>query len=206
MPSALQLPDNADNLLINSDFQVAQLGTSFTAATTPANSDDTYLLDQWVLLSDGNDIADITQDTADAPSGVGTCIKALVATASKKFGIVQFLENKRSVNCIGDTVSVSFDAKIGAGNIKLQDIKVAVLSWSSTADSLTSDVVSAWGADGVNPTLAANWTAENVATATTLTSSYQTVTVNAIAETIKENQSKKDICTRVFSQILFQKK
>jgi hypothetical protein len=44
------------NAIINGDFKVSQRGTTFTSATTPANSDDTYLLDRWVLLSDGNDI------------------------------------------------------------------------------------------------------------------------------------------------------
>ena len=32
------------NLLINGNMQVADRGTAFTSATTPANSDDTYLL------------------------------------------------------------------------------------------------------------------------------------------------------------------
>lgn len=56
------------NHLINGAMMVAQRGTSFTSTTTPANNDDTYLLDRWILLSDGNDIVDVTQAT-EAPAG-----------------------------------------------------------------------------------------------------------------------------------------
>jgi hypothetical protein len=38
----------------------------------------------------------------------------------------------------------------------------AVLSWSGTQDTLTSDVVSSWEATNTAPTLVANWTYENV--------------------------------------------
>ena len=48
------------NAIINGDFKIAQRGTSFTAATTPLNDDDTYLLDRWKLLSDGDDVVDCT--------------------------------------------------------------------------------------------------------------------------------------------------
>src|SRR3990167_304736 len=74
------------NALINGDFRVAQRGTSFTGATTPANSDDTYLLDRWILLSDSNDIVDVTQST-DAPTNGLNSIALDVETVDKKFGI-----------------------------------------------------------------------------------------------------------------------
>lgn len=166
-----------DNMLLNANFQVAQLGTSFTSATTIPNSDDTYLLDQWMLLSDGNDIVDVTQNTAEAPTGSGFCIALDVETANKKFGIIQFLENKRSIAAIGERVSVSFQAKKGSGNATLETLRAAVISWDSTADSVTSDVVSAWAVAGTNPTLVANWTYENTATNLTLTSAYQTFSI-----------------------------
>ena len=38
------------NYLLNPDFSVAQRGTSFTSTSSPANSDDTFLLDRWILL------------------------------------------------------------------------------------------------------------------------------------------------------------
>ena len=61
------------NLLRNGDFRVVEHGTLFTATSTPANDDDTYLLDGWVNLSDGDDVVDVSQQTATAPTGGSTC-------------------------------------------------------------------------------------------------------------------------------------
>ena len=168
------------NLLINSDFRVAQQGTSFTSATTPANSDDTYLFDQWVLLSDGNDIVDVTRSTI-APTGAVYSMKLDVETANKKAGVIQFLEQAAGVGTYGGTVSLSFQARKGASNTTVDTLRAAVLSWDGTADTVTSDVVSAWGAEGTNPTLVSNWTYENTATNLTLTNSFQTFTVQNIS-------------------------
>lgn len=158
------------NLLINSRFRIWQRQTSYTGATAFNNNDDTYTADQWVLLSDGNDIVDVSQDTDSS-------YKFLVATGSKKFGIFQPLPNKDLLDVEGSTVSLSINAK-SDGN--LANLRAAVLSWDGTADSITSDVVSAWAVSGTNPTLATNWTAENVATNLALTSSYQTFTIEGI--------------------------
>jgi len=151
------------NAIINPQFQVNQRALAvYTSATDPANSDDTYLLDQWVLLSDGNDIVDVSQETAIVPSGAATALKLEVETANKKFGKIFFLENKDALKFAGKAVSLQFKARTTTGKA-IRNIRAAVLSWSSTADTLTSDVVDAWGAEGNNPTLVANWTAENVA-------------------------------------------
>jgi len=150
--------------IINPDGAIAQRGASgsaeFTAATTPANDDDTYLIDRWVLLSDGNDIVDVSQST-DAPEGSNFSVKFLVATANKKFGHLQILESKNSVPFSGKSVSVSFQAKTTAAKL-IENLRCAVLSWDGAADSPTSDIVSAWNAEGANITPVANWTLENV--------------------------------------------
>lgn len=168
------------NLLINGDFAVAQRGTSFTSATTPANSDDTYLLDRWTLLSDGNDIVDVSQETSTIPSGATAAIKLDVETANKKFGIIQIVENRIARSIIGGTCSLSFKARVTGSTIGR--IRAAVLAWDGTADTVTSDVVSAWGGAGTNPTLVANWTYENTpADLTALSTTYQTYTIENIS-------------------------
>lgn len=173
-----------DNILLNSNFQIAQLGTSFTSATTPANSDDTYLLDQWILLSDGNDTVDVTQNTAEAPTGSGYCIALDVETANRKFALLQILEAKRSNMAIGERVSLSFKAKKGSGNATLETLRAAVIAWDSTADTVTSDVISAWAVAGTDPTLVANWTYENTPSNLTLTTAYQTFKIeNVLVDT-----------------------
>jgi hypothetical protein len=143
------------NRLINGDFRVAQRGTSFVAG---ANNDNTYNLDRWVVLSDGNDIVDITQANT-APSGGLFSIGLDVETVNKKFGILQVIETRNIVGMFNQPVTLSFTAKTTGTSIG--NMKAVILSWTGTADTVTRDVVSAWGADGVTPTFAANWTAEN---------------------------------------------
>jgi hypothetical protein len=168
------------NALINGCFRVAQRGTAFTAATAPLNSDDTYLLDRWVLLSDGNDIVDVTQVTTPVPVGAYAAACFDIETEDKKWGILQILEAKDSARFIGGTVSLSFKARRGAGDTSTL-LRAAVVSWSSTADTVTSDVVDAWGDEGTNPTLVANWTAENTPAALAeLTDAYQTFKIEGI--------------------------
>lgn len=164
------------NAIINGNFDVWQRGTTYDAATTPANSDDTYLVDMWVLLSDGNDIADVSQTTT-VPVGSKYALKSLVATQNKKWGFVYLMENVDSMKLDDQYVSLSFQAKSSG----IDNIRAGVLSWSSTADSVTSDVVSAWEAEGTNPTLAANWQYENVPANLALTGSYVRYEIENIA-------------------------
>lgn len=166
------------NAIINGNFDIWQRGTSFTAASSPLNSDDTYLMDRWNLLSDGNDIVDVSQST-DSPDGSKYSAKFLVATANKKFGIVQFLENKDAMKLDNKTVSVSFQAKTTTAKV-INNLRVAVLSWDGTADAVTSDIVSAWAASGTNPTWATNWTAENTSANLAITTSWAKYSVTGI--------------------------
>jgi hypothetical protein len=169
------------NAIINGSMRVAQRGTSFTSATTPANSDDTYLLDRWILLSDGNDIVDVSQVTTPVPTGSYSAACFDIETEDKKWGILQVLEAKDSARFIGGTVSLQFKAAMATGDTNTL-LRAAVLSWSSTADTVTSDVVNAWGAEGTNPTVVANWTFENTPAALdALTASYQTYKIEGIA-------------------------
>lgn len=177
--------DPADNLLINGEFQVGQRGTSFTAATSVTNSDDTYLLDRWILISDGNDRVDVTQETTTIPAGGSYAVKLDVETVSatsEKFGLVQIVENRVARKAIGGTVSLSFKARTTSSAV--ENLGAAVLAWDSTSDAVTSDVVSAWGAEGAEPTWATNWTREGSDPSSdlkALTNSYQTFKVEGVS-------------------------
>lgn len=164
------------NLIINGCMRIAQRGTSFVAG---ANDDDTYVLDRWNLISDGNDIVDVTQQSSGGVDGNSKYIRLDVETVSKKFGIVQIIEAQNLYGVIGKEVSVSFDLKVSNAT-KLSDIRAAILSWDSTADTVTSDVVSAWAAEGSNPTWATNWTAENTPANLSVTTSWARYTINGI--------------------------
>jgi len=166
------------NRIINGGFNIAQRGTSFVSG---ANDDDTYNLDRWYILSDGNDAVDITQTTT-VPTGAKYSIGLDVETANKKFGIAQIIENVNCFDAIGQTVTLSFDAKVSS-TTKLDNVKCAIVAWSGTADSVTSDIISAWGAEGTNPTLIANATYENSPANLNVTTSFARYTVSAAVDT-----------------------
>ena len=153
------------NLLYNGGMRVSQrLATTVATSTTPitgANNDSTYQLDRWCLLSDGNDIVDVSQELTTIPSGAYAAIELDVETANKKFGILQILETKDCQGLIGNgRVSLSFDARTSGGT-SMANLRAYVLSWAGTADSPTRDIVSAWGTAGTDLTPVANWTIEN---------------------------------------------
>lgn len=158
------------NAIMNGNFDIAQRGTSFTASS---NNDDVYTLDRWNLISDGNDVLDVSQEAITDLPGSNYAIKLDVETA-KRAGIVQFIEAKDAKKLKGKTVSLSFAVK----SANISAIRATVLSWSSTADSLTSDVVGTWAA---TPTWATNWAANATPADLTVTSSWTTVKVENIA-------------------------
>jgi hypothetical protein len=169
------------NYLINGGFAIAQRGTSFTS-TGSANNNDAYTLDRWYILSDGNDAIDVTQDTTTVPTNGEFAIALDVETVNKKFGIATIIENKDVIGLVGNTVTFSFKAKVSA-TTKLDNVKAAIVAWSGTADTVTSDIISAWGAEGTNPTLIANATYENSPVNLNLTTSYATYSVSAAVDT-----------------------
>jgi hypothetical protein len=170
------------NKLINGDFSVAERGTSITSATDTTNNDVNYTLDRWQLFSDGNDIVDVTQETTTVPTNQLYAIALDVETANKKFGIAQKIEQKNCVDLIGQEVTLSFKAKVSS-TTNLDNVKCAIIAWDGTADTLTDDMISAWGAEGTDPTLATNYTYENTPANLNLTTSYATYTTTATIDT-----------------------
>lgn len=163
------------NKLINGDFFIAQRGTTITAATVFNNNDDSYTLDMVNLLSDGNDIVDVSR-ILDVDGDSTHAMKAVVQTNNKKFAFVRYLEASDSIRMRGKRVSLSFRAKTTAAKV-INNIRAAVITWEGAIDTLTSDVISVWGAQGVNPTLSTDWTFKNTATDFALSTSYQKFTI-----------------------------
>ena len=168
------------NRIINGGMDIAQRGNTFTS-TSSANNDDTYVLDRFYILSDGNDAIDVTQTTT-VPTGAKYSIGLDVETVNKKFGIAQIIENANCYDAIGGNVTISFQAKVSAIT-NLDNIKCAIVAWSGTADTVTSDIISAWGVEGTNPTLIANATYENTPVNLGVTTSFATYSVTANVDT-----------------------
>ena len=148
------------NVLDNSDFQVWQWGTSFTSTVpyTNATHDNSYVADQWKLLSDGNDIADVSRTGVnDVPPGAKSGITVTQnATANTKWGIWQVLESRVCEPLAGLEVTLSVYIKTGTDD--LEHFELLAAEWSGTADDIgTSDPISAWNGAAVRPSFAGDW-------------------------------------------------
>lgn len=178
------------NVINNGAMMIAQRGTSFTSSTAFTNDNAKYTLDQWKLFSgasaaNANNVVSVAQNTADVPTNGFNCLTMTVVDNTKKFGICQFIEQKDCIGLIGNTVTLSFKAKVSsaaAGN--LTNIKAAILSWAGTADAPTQPVSSSgWGSSGTTPTWATSWTAENTPANLSVTTSWVTYTITAAIDT-----------------------
>jgi hypothetical protein len=160
--------------LINSSFDVWQRNTTFTY------NDDTFGPDRWNLLTETNGAWTCTRDT-DVPAALGFKYSAKFTnvTLNNQCALVQILENVDSIKLDDQTVSLSFYAK--TSGTEIANLRATVLSWSSTVDVVTSDVIGTWASDGTDPTWATNLTAEVAGVNKALTSSWQRFTIENVA-------------------------
>jgi hypothetical protein len=171
------------NRIINGDFRVAQLSTQYTDGTvvTP-NDDDSYTLDRWILLSNGNDRADVTQELADVPAGSAAAMRLQFVANTAGKGILQIIENQNCSDLIGSTATLSFKAKVTDSGV-VSDVRAAIVSWSGTSDDVTSDIVATWNTSPTNPSLIANATYENTPANLNVTNSWASYSVTAAIDT-----------------------
>jgi len=143
------------NYLINGSFRYGQRGgdvgsrITFDSTTIYPNNNFTKQADQWWLLSDGNDIVDITMDVPGSPWGPEGFIEFDVETANKKFGLLQCLESRMLTEFNGTKKGTfSIQAKMTSGT-SISAIRMAIVSFDTHGDP-----IAAWGTAGVNPTFA----------------------------------------------------
>ena len=161
------------NLLHNGNFSVWQRNTSATP------NDDVYSgADRWNFLTETNGAWTVARDT-DAPVGSQYSMKFSNVTLNNQCAIVQILENLDTKPLDDGNVSLSFYAK--TSGTEIANLRAAIITWGSTADSVTSDVFGTWAQDGTNPTLATNWTYENTPSNLALTSSWTRYTIENVA-------------------------
>lgn len=173
LSTATVTTDMYQNALLNGGFDVWQRATTFTY------NDDVFGPDRWNLLTETNGAWTCARDT-DVPTGdFKYSAKFTNVTLNNQAALVQILENIDAVKFQGKTVSLSFYAKTSGTEIGA--LRATVLSWTSTADSVTSDVIGTWASDGTDPTWATNWTSEVAGSNKTLTSSWQRFTIENIA-------------------------
>jgi len=161
------------NGVINGNFDVWQRGTTFT------QNDDLYGPDRWNLLQEANSAWTFSQESTIVPTGSKYSLKCLNVTLDKQCALVYLMENISAMPFLNGNVSIAFQARSAAAAVV--NLRAAVLSWNSTADTVTSDVIATWQSDGTNPTWATNWTMENTPANLALsTSAFARYTIEGI--------------------------
>lgn len=180
-PISAQLQTGLANLIDNCDGAIAQDGANISGI-----ADNGHGLDRWRALSNGSTV-DMLQNMTGLPSGAAARMIVRTVGANVKFGVIQIIPSSRTTPLRGRAITLGVQTSIS--DARLGNMKIGVMEWTSTADGTTADPISAWGADGVTPTLAANWaflnTPANIGSTTaSFTTSTVTVTVGASANNL----------------------
>ncbi len=142
--------------------------------TAPA--DDAYTIgDLFLHVGEGTPVMSLE---TDGPQGTRPWQK-MVLDSNAQGGLVYFLSNADVQDYIANG-KMSFGIKLKTTAAAIDNARIGLLKWNSTADTVTSDVVSAWASDGTDPTLATNWTYENTPANLALTTSWVRHTVENI--------------------------
>jgi len=125
-----------DNRLINGEFRIWQRGTSLSA-----QADDTYggMGDRWYILTQTSTIAGARQSAPfDGARNSGQLTQS--QASAQRIGAAQIIENINCQDLRGQAVTFYGRFKCSVD----QDIRMAILEWTGTADSVTSDFVLDW--------------------------------------------------------------
>lgn len=120
------------NLLINPMGRINQRALA-------SNADDTYGHDRWNVLTQTGSVAGST--LTDVENGRPTMMRLTQSQASaQRMGISQIVESLNCKHLRGKPVTLSGRVRCSAA----ATLRYAILEWTGTADSVTSDVVNDW--------------------------------------------------------------
>ncbi len=189
------------NKLLNGCFRVWQ--SADPAGSTP--DDNAYCADQWRLLAESNGAATVSRSVASLQSGASARIGLVTAIADKKFGIWQPLPLTEVLPLRGR--AVTFRISMSRTGSVPDDVRIGVMEWTSTADSISADPISSWGGANTNPTLAAGWaflnTPADLGLALAAETHEVTVTVGSSANNLAVMVWSNDVTTSIGAHGLY---
>ena len=159
------------NDIINGGYLVNQ--ENDTAAV-----DDDYSIGD-LFLHVGEAAVTTSLVASGGPQGDRAFARINIDTANKQSGWVYFLSNADCQDYIANG-KMSFGIKIKTTSAAIDTVRIGLLKWTGTADSVTSDVVATWAQDGTNPTLATSWSYENTPADVNLTTDWVRHTVEDV--------------------------
>lgn len=149
-------PNPSANLLLNRDFRTAQRQDPLVATVYDDASNRLYGPDRWAFT---NETATLKFNPVDVSGARETNLNARYygliekGGASGKYVVSQVIEADLSEPYAGRTVTFQMKA---ANNVNTHTLRMALLSYSGTADSLPTPFVAAWGGASVDPTWGVN--------------------------------------------------
>lgn len=173
--NALDIADlkvNERNYAQNSEFRFFQRQVP---GTLTSRQDDQYGPDRWYVLTSGGAVNVQTARVADSPAASPSrwcCQVRQADSTARQVGLASILSADRVTELRGQTVTFAFWVR--TDTTEITTIRAALVNWTGTADSVTSDIVSSWSA---TPTLVANASYANTPADYTISSSWQQFTV-----------------------------
>jgi hypothetical protein len=121
------------NRVINPSGQVQQ-----TAAGTVADGGYSSM-DQWIVLTQTGTVAD--SQLVNPESGTPYMLRLTQSQAvAQRMGLIQWIERANCIDLRGQTVTLSARVRLSTA----PHLRIAIVEWTGTADSITKDVVNDW--------------------------------------------------------------
>jgi hypothetical protein len=172
------------NLIVNGTGRTKQRGTMPT-------TDNSYAIDRMRLLMENANGFTITQETTTLPTAPGANYGyrfTVGAGNNGKGGGFWPVVAPDMEGVAGGLLSLQ--AQFYISHVRLANLRMGIAQFTGTADAISGDPVSAWGADGTNPTLAASWSFADTPvslalSATTFTQKFsQNVSISSSAKNV----------------------
>jgi hypothetical protein len=131
-----------NNVIINGGFDFYQRAASFTAFNSVA--EDVYCFDRWYMLTQtaaGEALRWNIAGATGAQPGPFVGILQQHQAAAQRIGIAQIIEGMNSFPLRGRTITLQ--AKVACVQTDMT-LRYAILEWTGTCDTVTSDVVLDW--------------------------------------------------------------
>ncbi len=169
-----------ENLIINGGMDFFQR----QAFTTPTSrSDDAYCADRFYVLTQANPV---TTERISGNVAAYACRVIQSNASAQRYGLAQIVEGSNSTPYRGRVIRLQGAVRLSTS----QAIRYAILEWTGTLDSPTSDVVADWTNSTFtagNFFLASNLTVAAVGTITPAGSTWTNFGINAAISTSCNN-------------------
>ena len=173
---------NNKNFLYNGEFRFWQRQVPGTLTNT---QDDLYSADRWYILNSGGAVnmqgARVAETFSASPTQYVGQFRQGDATP-RQYGIAQILPNADVLTLRGQTVTFSLYAR--TDGTEVANLRMGIVEWTGTADSVTSDIVDTWAA---TPTLIANAAFANTPASQATTGTMAQLSVTATLGTTFNN-------------------